>query len=86
MITFKKPMIYEEGTNLFDYPLVLVKFLEKYKGQNVPLNAQRFNEIWDSLSDEEKATNKEYTIDYNNGFGCEMIIKRNGVIIDTVSF
>ena len=70
-----------EKTNLYEYPLLILKFVEKYAGTKVPMNIERCNEIWNSLTDEEKATNKDYTIEKDDNRN--LIIKKNGVIVGT---
>lgn len=55
-----------EKTDLLQYPLLILKFMEKYEGHHVPMNIENCNAIWNSLTDEERETNKDYVAKWRN--------------------
>ena len=54
-----------EKTNLLDYPILIINFMKKYQGKGVPMDAEHCNEIWNSLTEEEKESNKDYSVVWN---------------------
>lgn len=73
-----------EKTPLNDYPIIIAKYMEFHKGK--PLNVTLANQIWDSLTEEEKAMNKDMRfvrergscyIYHNDKLICECVLYRN---------
>lgn len=73
-----------KDTNLLQYPLLILKFTEKYGGKKVPMDEEHCNEIWDSLTEEEKATNKDYTVEWDDGWKTQMVIRKNGEVVKII--